>query len=125
MKKFVLLYRGTRDQVPTQESTAAWIEWFGSLGDKVVDAGNPFGQGRGVSADNTTELAPDVDGAVFDHCDLSRATFDNTSIERDDFRTSYNYSIDPERNRIKKAKFTIFGISGLLDKYDIHIENDG
>ncbi len=64
MKKFVLLYRGTRDQVPTQESTAAWIEWFGSLGDKVVDAGNPFGQGREVSADNTTELAPDVDGVT-------------------------------------------------------------
>jgi hypothetical protein len=64
MKKFVLLYRGTRDQMPTDESTAAWIEWFGSLGDKVVDAGNPFGQGREVSASNTTELPPSADGVT-------------------------------------------------------------
>jgi hypothetical protein len=64
MKKFVLLYHGTRDQVPTEESTAAWIEWFGSLGDKLVDAGNPFGQGRKVSAGNTTELAPSAEGVT-------------------------------------------------------------
>jgi hypothetical protein len=64
MKKFVLLYRGTRDQVPTEESTAAWIEWFASLGDKVVDSGNPFGPGREVSAGGTTELLPDADGVT-------------------------------------------------------------
>lgn len=64
MKKFVLLYRGTRDQLPTDESTAAWIEWFASLGDKVVDAGNPFGQGREVSAGGTAELAPSDDGVT-------------------------------------------------------------
>jgi hypothetical protein len=64
MKKFVLLYQGTRDQMPTEESTAAWIEWFGSLGDKVVDAGNPFGQGRDVSAGNTTEIAPGDQGVT-------------------------------------------------------------
>ena len=64
MKKFVLLYRGTRDQAPTDESMAAWGEWFASLGDKVVDAGNPFGQGREVSGDRTTELAPSADGVT-------------------------------------------------------------
>ena len=64
MKKFVLLYTGTRDQAPTDESTAAWGEWFASLGDKVVDAGNPFGQGREVSAGNTTELSPSAAGVT-------------------------------------------------------------
>ena len=39
-----------------------------------------------------------------------------------DFKTSYNYSIDPEVNSIKKAKFSLEGISGLLYKYDIVIE---
>ena len=58
MKKFVLLYTGTRDQAPTEESTAAWIDWFGSLGDKVVDAGNPFGQGREVSAGTPRSSRP-------------------------------------------------------------------
>ena len=65
----------------------------------------------------------DLTSSVFDNCDLARATFDNTTIEKADFRTSYNYSIDPEINRIKKAKFFLTGIAGLLDKYDIEIDN--
>jgi len=32
-----------------------------------------------------------------------------------------NYSIDPEKNKIKKARFSTAGIAGLLDKYDIEI----
>jgi hypothetical protein len=50
--------------MPTDDSTAAWFEWFASLGDKVVDAGNPFGAGREVAADGTTELGRDVDGVT-------------------------------------------------------------
>jgi hypothetical protein len=64
MKKFVLLYLGTRDQAPTEEGMAAWGEWFASLGDAVVDAGNPFGAGREVSANGTTELPIDADGVT-------------------------------------------------------------
>ncbi len=60
--------------------------------------------------------------AVFDNCDLSRAIFDHTVIEKADFRTSYNFTIDPEINRINKAKFSLAGIPGLLGKYDIEIE---
>jgi hypothetical protein len=37
-------------------------------------------------------------------------------------RTSFNYSINPELNRIKKAKFSMPAVVGLLDKYDIEIE---
>ena len=64
----------------------------------------------------------DLNGSVFDHCDLTRATFENTVIEKVDFRTSFNYSIDPAINRIKKAKFSLHGVCGLLDKYDIEID---
>lgn len=64
----------------------------------------------------------DLTSAVFDNCNLTQAIFDHTTLEKTDFRTSYNYSIDPEINRIKKAKFSILGVSGLLDKYDIDIE---
>ncbi|MFN8145168.1 MAG: pentapeptide repeat-containing protein [Bacteroidia bacterium] len=64
----------------------------------------------------------DLTSSVFDNCNLTQAVFDHTTLEKADFRTSYNYSIDPETNRIKKAKFSILGISGLLDKYDIDIE---
>jgi hypothetical protein len=43
-------------------------------------------------------------------------------LEKADFRTAFNYSINPETNRIKKAKFSKEGLNGLLDKYDIEIE---
>jgi len=49
------------------------------------------------------------------------ATFDKTMLEKADFRTAYNYSIDPDNNRIKKAKFSQSGLGGLLHKYDIVI----
>ncbi|MEJ2613649.1 MAG: pentapeptide repeat-containing protein [Ignavibacteriaceae bacterium] len=64
----------------------------------------------------------DLTGSVFSGCDLKRTIFDNTIIEKADLRTSFNFSIDPEINRIKKAKFSFPGIAGLLDKYDIEIE---
>ena len=60
--------------------------------------------------------------SVFDYCDLTRATFYNTNIEKADFRTSNNYSIDPENNQIKKARFSLPAAAGLLDKYDIEID---
>ncbi len=59
---------------------------------------------------------------VLENCDLSGALFDNTILEKTDFRSSFSYAIDPEKNRIKKAKFSMSGVIGLLSKYDIVIE---
>jgi uncharacterized protein YjbI with pentapeptide repeats len=64
----------------------------------------------------------DLTQSIFENCDLSQANFDRTILEKADFRTSHNYSIDPEINNIKKAKFSMMGIAGLLGKYDIEIE---
>lgn len=64
----------------------------------------------------------DCTNTIFENCDLINAKFDNTILEKANLRTSFNYSIDPERNRIKKAKFSSAGIAGLLDKYDIQID---
>lgn len=64
----------------------------------------------------------DLTSAVFDNCDLTGAAFENTILEKADLRTSFNYSIDPERNRVKKAKFSLQGLPGLLNKYDIEID---
>lgn len=64
----------------------------------------------------------DLTGAVFDYCDMAIAIFDHTILDKADLRTSFNYVIDPENNKLKKAKFSLNGISGLLNKYDIEIE---
>ena len=63
----------------------------------------------------------DLTSAVFDNCDLFKVAFDRTVLEKVDFRTAFNYAFDPEKNRIKKAKFSIKGAIGLLKKYDIDI----
>ena len=64
----------------------------------------------------------DLTSSVFSGSDFTKATFFNTILEKADFRTSFNFSIDPEINRIKKARFSVEGLAGLLDKYDIQIE---
>ena len=63
----------------------------------------------------------DLANATFDHCDLLNSTFARTILEKADLRTAYNYSIEPDNNRIKKARFSQKGLAGLLTKYDILI----
>jgi hypothetical protein len=55
MKKFVFLYYGMDE--PTPEVMAAWGSWFESIGDKLVDGGNPFGAGRVVTKNGATDLS--------------------------------------------------------------------
>ncbi|MEI6692755.1 MAG: pentapeptide repeat-containing protein [Chlorobium sp.] len=64
----------------------------------------------------------DLTGAVFEECNLLKATFMHTNLEKADFRSSCNYSIHPEINRIRHARFSIPGVVGLLSQYDIDIE---
>ena len=64
----------------------------------------------------------DFSRAGFQKCEFSGAIFSNTNLESADLETSSNFSIDPEINRIKKAKFSRENISGLLDKYQIIIK---
>jgi uncharacterized protein YjbI with pentapeptide repeats len=65
----------------------------------------------------------DLSNAIFENSDLAGAIFDNTILEKADLRSAFNYAIDPQQNRIKKARFSMAGISGLLYKYDIQIED--
>lgn len=65
----------------------------------------------------------DLTAVVFEQCDLHLALFEQTLLEKADLRTAYNYAIDPTVNRIRKAKFSLAGLPGLLHKFDIVIEN--
>ncbi|AKQ47189.1 hypothetical protein TH63_18570 [Rufibacter radiotolerans] len=64
----------------------------------------------------------DLTEAAFLDCDLTRTVFHRTNLEKADFRTAVHYALDPELNRIKKAKFSMPGVLGLLAKYDIVIK---
>jgi hypothetical protein len=57
MAKFVLVYRGGSGMAAPEEQQAvmeAWMNWFGGLGDAVVDPGSPFGPSAALSPDGAT-----------------------------------------------------------------------
>jgi len=64
----------------------------------------------------------DLTRSTFENCDLKQTIFDRSILEHVNFESAYNFSIDPEINRIKNAKFSKENISGLLDKYKIKIK---
>jgi uncharacterized protein YjbI with pentapeptide repeats len=70
----------------------------------------------------TDFMETDLSGALFDSCNLRRAVFSNTNLEKADFYTSYEYRIDPEKNKMKKAIFSTQGLHGLLEKYALVIK---
>ncbi|VXC21702.1 conserved hypothetical protein [Flavobacterium sp. 9AF] len=67
-------------------------------------------------------MQTDLTEALFDNCDLRRTVFIQTNLTKADFTTSFNYAFDPEANKIKKAKFSLEGLPGLLSKYNIIIK---
>lgn len=64
----------------------------------------------------------DLSGSSFTRCDLARAVFQQTNLEKTDFTTAYNFVFDPESNRMRKARFSVYGLPGLLEKYGLEIE---
>lgn len=63
-----------------------------------------------------------ITSTVFDNCDLMRATFFNTNLENVDFSTSYNFSINPTINKLKKAIFSENELRGLVEHLNIIIK---
>lgn len=64
----------------------------------------------------------DLTGADFSDSDLLQTRFNRTLLKKANFATSRNYAFDPENNSIAHAKFSRFGLEGLLQKYDIVID---
>jgi uncharacterized protein YjbI with pentapeptide repeats len=70
-----------------------------------------------------TDLAEaDLSGCRFDNCNMQRAAFDQTTLKNADLSTSFNFIIDPDNNDLKKTKFSVHGLPGLLVKYGLDIK---
>jgi hypothetical protein len=57
MANYVLLYKGggvPATEEEQQQVMTAWNNWYGQLGEKVADGGNPFGPSRSIAADGST-----------------------------------------------------------------------
>ena len=70
---------------------------------------------------NFTEA--DLTSVSFAGCDLSGTVFENTILVSTDFRSARNFIIDPERNSLRKAKFSSSDLVRLLTKYQLEIED--
>lgn len=75
----------------------------------------------GCSLKGASFINCDLAGAVFKDCNLELGIFVNNTLTQVDFSTSYNLTIDPEQNKLKKTKFSLHSLPGLLTKYDLVI----
>lgn len=66
----------------------------------------------------------DFSECKFQKCDFAGAKFENTNLQKSDFITATNIAVDPEYNKIQKAKFSIFQLDGLLHKYNLTIDRN-
>lgn len=67
-------------------------------------------------------MAADLTEVLFENCDLYRAEFAKAIANKANFKTSFNYTIDPKATQLKKAVFALEGIKGLLYKHDIIVK---
>jgi uncharacterized protein YjbI with pentapeptide repeats len=66
----------------------------------------------------------DLSGSSFNNSDLFGARFFNTVLEKVDFTTARNFSIDMDVNKMKRAKFSALNLAGLLQKYGLDVNYD-
>src|SRR5579872_900636 len=58
MPNFVLVYKGGamgQTEAERQDIMAAWGQWFGGLGQAIVDGGNPFSNSSTVGSDGSVK----------------------------------------------------------------------
>ncbi len=72
-----------------------------------------------IEADFTTT---NLSKSIFAHCDLTKAIFSQTNLQNTDFTSALNFTIDPEKNQLKGARFSKDGLPGLLTKHQLKIE---
>lgn len=70
----------------------------------------------------TDFTAADLTAAIFDHCNLAQVIFERTILDKANLTTAFHFLIDPVTNSLKKTRFSMDGLPGLLSQYNIVIE---
>jgi fluoroquinolone resistance protein len=60
--------------------------------------------------------------ACFTGTDLAGARFSRTDLREANFVSAKNYAIDPTQNKVKKARFALPEVIGLLAAFDVVVE---
>jgi fluoroquinolone resistance protein len=85
---------------------------------------NRKGYFNNCSLKGTDFSEADLTSAIFERCDLNAAVFMRSTLTSANFVTAYNFTIDPEKNLLRKAKFSTDGLAGLLTNYGIVVEDN-
>lgn len=64
----------------------------------------------------------DLSRANLSDCDLKGSTFDRTNLTSADLRSSTGYQIDPNTNKISKARFSYPEVLSLLKPFGVVVE---
>ncbi|SDB88197.1 pentapeptide repeat-containing protein [Williamwhitmania taraxaci] len=75
-----------------------------------------------VSMKSVDFTRANLQGSLFENTNLEEAVFSKTVLKDCNLLTAFNYTIDPESNPMAKARFSLYGVAGLLEKYRISIE---
>jgi uncharacterized protein YjbI with pentapeptide repeats len=65
-------------------------------------------------------MSTDLTEVLFENCDLYRSEFAKAIANKANFKTSFNYTIDPKTTKLKKS-ICFRGLKGLLYKHDIEV----
>ncbi|MNY34865.1 Pentapeptide repeats (8 copies) [compost metagenome] len=63
-----------------------------------------------------------LSNSFFDDSNLTNAVFDRTILDQANLKNAINYSINPNKNQLKKTKFAKDNLAGLLDQLQIIID---
>lgn len=74
---------------------------------------------KGCRMQGATFVNCDLRKLNFDSCDLQGCSFEDCDLREADLSTAINLDIDPEKNRLAKARFSTQNLAGLLKKHDI------
>lgn len=76
----------------------------------------------GCSLEDADFADADLSEAVFQDCTLAGAVFQNTRLVGTDFTTATGFLIDPVRNALVGARFTLPGLLGVVAGFGLVVE---
>ena len=82
---------------------------------------------QGMSFAGSTIVDCDFFGADlmkgdFSNCELKGSLFENCDLRQADFRGATTYAIDPLKNKVKKARFSMPEVLSFLAPYELVID---
>jgi uncharacterized protein YjbI with pentapeptide repeats len=66
-------------------------------------------------------MKTNLQGVLFDYCDMHRAEFEGALAQKANFYSSENFSINPSKTSLAKATFSAKKLGGLLEHHQLKI----